>query len=194
MQNRSGHAPDAASTSLAVWLLEAMLSRAHSVHVPGTLDSLLASTPPASVSTGQKAVAALSDSPGTCSEADEAVEFVRRYYQWLPYPAVEQILLARGCQEKLKKIANKHEAWRAVFSLSLAGMNLFQIQPIYRVQAGLAGFHFDMVAKHLSNQLHYIFRPFHCCTCCSHVFVRFTGHMYYHSLTALYAPWRTAKR
>lgn len=137
LQNRSGSAPDAASTSLALWLLEAILSRTHGIAVPTMLDSMLVGPPHASTATVGSVLAAVAltgrDAPK--SRVGEVTDFVRTYQELLPYNAVEQILLASGCREDLKEVARLYETWQTVFNLSVTSAPLTQSHcPVFMTQ------------------------------------------------------------
>lgn len=119
LQNRSGAAADAASTSLALWLLEAILSRTHSAPAPGN-DSVFAGTPLASSVNGTTAEATHIVWNAHNSGVLQVTDFVKTYQNLLPYTAVEQILLASGCHEHLQEVARLYETWQTVFDLSLA--------------------------------------------------------------------------
>lgn len=129
LQNRCGSAADAASTSLALWLLESILSRVCGASTTGHNTVVDCPEAPAFVK-GCMASDALCGvrtwRPGDC----EVQEFVRRYTHLLPYNAVEQILLASGCREVLKEIARLYEAWQTVFNMTVASVLLSFMQCI----------------------------------------------------------------
>lgn len=97
--------PDAAATSLALWLLEILLVRCVSEAVsprPGQPPQAPAGLPEA-------------------APEEEVVAFIERHQRLLPWQAVEQILRAGGRRADLKAAARTYRVWPLVFSLSLPG-------------------------------------------------------------------------
>lgn len=100
------HAPDAASTSLALWLLEILLARCASEAV--TPRSGQPPPPP-------------QPTPRDAEPSQEVAAFIRRHQALLPWQAVEQVLRAGGRRSDLKAAARIYHVWPLVFSLSLPG-------------------------------------------------------------------------
>eukprot|EP00892_Ulva_mutabilis_P012108 jgi/Ulvmu1/926/UM102_0009.1 len=99
LRQYSGMPSDAAATSLALWLLEALLARSASE--------------------------AVSPRPGAAQHDDEpspeVATFLKRHQAILPWQAVEQILRAGGRRADLKAAARIYRVWPIVFSLSVPG-------------------------------------------------------------------------
>jgi hypothetical protein len=119
-------APDAAATSLALWLLKAVLSRTHDGPALATNINMLACPPPMISGSDEGTAAPERHFPGESPlhGTAEVTEFVFANQQYLPYSAVEQILLSSGCRRHLKEVARLFEAWQTVFNLSVASAML----------------------------------------------------------------------
>jgi hypothetical protein len=134
LQHRIQAEPDAASTSLALWLLEAILSRTYGASAPTMQGIALAGIPYTGAGTEAGTAAPETHFSGQAprNAVAEVTEFVCAYQKWLPYKAVEQILLASGCQEHLKEVARLFAAWQTAFNLSVASA-LLTYQQWYRL-------------------------------------------------------------
>jgi hypothetical protein len=128
LQPLRAHPPNAAATSLALWLLEIILARQHSSPDSASAPAGSPTVPhaqPASdtVPAGRQQVADRAHLTARTGRDGwmTAMQLLEEFKAHMPYHVVEQMLRESGCRGELAAAARLYGNWQALFSLLLPG-------------------------------------------------------------------------